>query len=205
MAKIYGTKWVVDKYGDKRNIEAYHFVIQVKQVFHLKNTYIYAWEWLKEEGFVGLDGEEDRIETMYDERIEMDGSRTMRVWWRCNYNPDNSSYYRYRMNIFWEMNAIKKTEIMYQGKKMNVNEGEVFIHCWAVLELDYDRKWLSHPILKRLDRLFMTRIYKKQREHYEEDLRRRAVRYQEDMKRIMEIQNYEQHPKKFHAERGLGV
>jgi hypothetical protein len=199
----FGTKWVSDEYGNLRNIEAYHFVIQVKQVFHLKNTYTWAWEWLKEEGFIGLDEEKERIETMYDEKIDPDGKRTMRVWWRCIYDPDKSSYYRYRMNIFWEMNGIQKTEIMYKGKKMKVDEGEVFLHCWSILELDYDRNWLKNPFLKRLDKLFMKRIYKKQREHYEEDLRRRAMRYQEDMKRIMEVQNYEQYPERFHTEKGF--
>jgi hypothetical protein len=140
---------------------------------------------------------------MYDEKIDPDGKRTMRVWWRCIYDPDKSSYYRYRMNIFWEMNGIQKTEIMYKGKKMKVDEGEVFLHCWSILELDYDRNWLKNPFLKRLDKLFMKRIYKKQREHYEEDLRRRAMRYQEDMKRIMEVQNYEQYPERFHTEKGF--
>ncbi len=197
------TVWVADKYGKVKNILAHRFTIQVKQVFYLKNTYIYAWEWLRDEGFVALDGEPERIETMYDEKIDPDGKRTIRVWWRCTYNPDNSSYYRYRMNIFWEMNGITNVEIMFQGKKIKVNEGEVYIHCWAVLELDYDRKWEKNPFLRRLDKLFRQRIYKKTREHYEEDLRRRATRYQEDMKRIMEVQNYEKIPERFHAERGM--
>jgi len=197
------TKWVVDERGKKKNIEAHYFYIQVKQVFHLKNTYTYAWEWLREEGFVGLDGKEERVETMYDEKIDLSGGRTTRVWWRCLLNPDNNSYYRYRFNIFWEFNGITNTEIMYQGKKIKVNEGEVFLHCWAILELDYDRKWEKNSFLYRFDRLFRNRIYKKQREHYEEDLRRRATRFQEDMKRIMEVQSYKKQPAKFHTEKGF--
>lgn len=196
------TTWWPDDKGVKRNILAHKFVIQTKQVFHLKNTYTYVYEWLKEEGFKALDNT-DRYETMYDEVNAADGARTMRIHWRALKNPDGNSYYRYRFNIFYEMNGIRKTEVMFKGRKINVDNGEIFIHCWAILELDYDNMFKDSNFLKRFDSLFRKRIYKKQRESYEEDLRRRATRFQEDMKRILEIQNYDISPESFHEHKGF--
>ncbi len=196
------TEWVADpKTGEKKNIRAHKFTIQTKQVFHLKNTYTYVYEWLLEEGFES-ETEDDKYETMYDEKIAPDGGRVIRAWWRSTMDPDNNSYYRYRLNIFYEINGIKKTEAMFKGRKIKADNGEIFIHGEAILELDY-KNMFKAGLLLRLSKWFRLRLYKKQREYYEEDLRRRATRLQEDMKRILEIQNYEKYPESFHDIKGF--
>ena len=196
------TTWI-----DEDKIMAHQFVVHNEQVFHLKNTYTYLWDWLKDEGFLGLTQDEEpieeRIETYYEEKRPQPGMREIRVWWRTAMVPEGNTFYRYRLNFFYEVLHIKKVDIMFHGRKATADDGEIILRVDAILELDYQRKWRGHAILKHLFPYFSKRIFKKIREDHEEELRRRAVRLQEDIKRLLELQNYEKYPERFHVERGL--
>ena len=186
-------------------IPAHDFIIHNEQVFHFKNTYTYIWEWLKEEGFEGLYDESngERIEFYYDEKRPQPGMREIRIWWRTAMVPDGNPYYRYRLDFFYEILHMKKTEIIFEGRKATADDGEMILIIKSYLELDYKDLWKKHPFLKLWDQFFRRRIYKENIEQYKQDLIRRSTRLQEDIKRILELQEYERVPERFHVQRGL--
>jgi len=196
------TEWI-----DDYNIMAYKFTIHNKQTFHLKNTYTYIYEWLIDEGFEGINidtPEGKNIEYYYQEARPTPEKRELRVWWRLVMDPPGgSNFYRYRVNLDFFVFNITKTELMFQGKKTKADNAEMILTVNGILELDYQKKWRNHSILKNLYNFFSKRIFKEVREGHEEELRRRMMRLQEEGKRILNLQDFQTYEKRIQEDRGL--
>lgn len=184
---------------------AHEFMIHNEQVFHFKNTYMYIWEWLREEGFQGLydDMNGERVEFSYDEKRPDKGLREIRVWWRTAYVPNDSQYYRYRMDLNFEVLHMKKTDIIFEGRKATADDGELLLTVKSYIEVDYMNRWKNHSFLKLWDQFFRRRIYLENLYQHKNEMIRKATRLQEEIKRILELQNYEKVPERFHVQRGL--
>ena len=196
------TDWI-----DDHNIRAYKFVIQNKQIFHLKNTYAYIYEWLMEEGFQGINIDTltgGNVEYYYQEARPSPTTRELRAWWRLVMDPPGgSNFYRYRVNLDFFVFNISKADIMFQGKKAKADNAEMILTVDGILELDYQKKWMKHPILKNFYTFFTKRIFKEIREGHEEELRRKMMRFQEEGKRILNLQEFETYEKRIQEDRGL--
>ncbi len=192
---------------DPYRIDAYSFTVHNKQTFHLKNTYTYIYEWLMDEGFEGINIDTptgDRVETYYQERRPSPEKRELRAWWRTIMVPqEGSNFYRYRIDLDFFVFNITKADIMFQGKKAKADNAEMILTVHSILELDYQKKWRNHPLLKNFYEFFSKRVFKVIREGHEEELRRKAMRMQDEVKKILNLQQYPEYPKRFQEERGL--
>jgi hypothetical protein len=197
------TEWI-----DDYNIDAYSFIIHNKQNFHLKNTYSYIHDWLMDEGFQGINIDTntgDCVEYYYQEGRPAPGKRELRAWWRMVMDtPEGESkFYRYRVNLDFFVFNITKTDIMFQGKKTKADNAEMIFTVKGILELDYNKRWRNHPILSKLYPFFSKRVFKDIREGHEEELRRRMMRFQEEVKKILNLQQFDTYEKRIQEDRGL--
>ena len=128
--------------------------VTYKDVFSMKFLYTVMHEWLMLNEFVDAKDEpmHQFLEVLYFERRI--GVREMRIWWRAFKRPQGSQYYRYRLRIDFRIINMVDVEVVRNGRKMKVQDGEITIEIHPILELDYQDKWANHPFLKYLDNIF---------------------------------------------------
>ena len=153
-------------------IYAAKFRFKYKDVFHMKNFYTHLHDWLNEHEWIDREGK-DHFEDLYFEKIEPGDYKEIHVWWRPI--KKGTDFYRYKMLINFKVLYMKSTEIMYKGKKLKVDKGEVEMKIWSNLELDWNKKWRSHPILKHFYEMYVKRIM------WSELLRNKLLLYRETM------------------------
>ena len=148
-------------------VQAARFRVKFKDIFHLKEFYRAMHEWMLEYSWSSVDSKgrlenSDRFETLYLERVGIDGDKEMWWWWRMQKIPTNNSYYKYHLDIDYHPLYIVPTEVMRDGKKLKVHKGEVEVNIWAYLEFDYNGQWSKHPVLKLFNQMFPKRIFHKE-------------------------------------------
>lgn len=177
--------------------------IENEETFHLKNLYKLIHDWLSEESFVDIYGEDVNPEIFYFEKILGSGAKEHRILWRCYKIPAKSQYYRYFLKINFLTINMKSIEVMHQGHKMKTDRGDLIINIEAYLQLDYNERWRKNPLLKNFDRLFRNRIYKAQIESYKTDLYKMTYRLQNIIKQYLKLKTLYEMPTPFHPEKGL--
>lgn len=198
-----GFKFDAPPDGDEYNILVSQLEIENEDTFHMKNLYKLIHDWLVEEGFSTIFGGDDHYETFYLERLNANGAKEHRIWWRCLRTPQNSKYYRYYIKLDFMTINMKSIEVMHQGNKMKTDRGDCVIRIWAYLQLDYDKSWRKSPFMMRFDKLFRNRIYKAQVESYKIDLYKTSYRLQNIIKQYLKLKTLYEMPRPFHPERGL--
>jgi hypothetical protein len=188
--------------------DVHEFTIQNEQVFHFKNTYTYLWEWLRDEGFRGMyddvvKTDDLRLEFYYNEKRPEPGSREIRLWWRTVKNPSDNQFIRYRIDFWYEVLHLRKTEVLFEGRKATSDDGEIFITVKSYIEVDYNKAWKEHPFLKLFWIYFRKRLFLQNLYEHKAELLRVTLRLQEDAKRMLDLQTYEKVPERFHIVRGL--
>jgi hypothetical protein len=181
-------------------------MVENEETFHMKNLYKLIHDWLDEEGFRDIYGERGTSgnpEVFYLERILGTGAKEHRIRWRCVKDPTNSDYYRYFIKIDFTTINMKSIEIMHQGYKMKTDRGDCIIDIEAWLQLDYKGEWVTHPILKKVDKLFRNRIYKEQIETHKVNLYKTVYRLQNTIKQYLKLKTLYEMPKPFHPEKGI--
>lgn len=192
-----------DTGDEEHNIQVAYVNIENEETFHMKNLYKLIHDWLSEEGFLDIYGEDVNPEVFYLERILGSGAKEHRIWWRCLRNPRDSNYYRYFLKIDFMTLNMKSIEVMHQGHKMKTDRGDVIIQIWAYLQLDYKQEWRKHKYLKSVDSFFRKRLYKAQVESYKIDLYKTVYRLQNTIKQYLKLKTVYEMPKPFHPEKGL--
>lgn len=192
------------KYTDRIYIEAARFRVKNKDFFHLKNLYVTLHEWLIEEGWV-KSSDTEFPEAYYLHRDTKDGSDIW-IFWRPEKVPTGNTYYKYRLDIDWHMILMREAEVMHEGQKFKTNWGEVEIKIWAREELDFNKEWRKHWLLKNIHDIFRLRIFKKDVEAHKLELYREAYRFQEAIKTYMKLKTYMPEPElsEFYPPLGLG-
>jgi hypothetical protein len=190
--------------------EVHDFTVQNEQIFHFKNTYTYLWEWMRDEGFEGIyddivttDDQRPRVEFYYNEKRPEPGSREIRIWWRTAKVPNDNQFIRYRIDFWYELLHLRKTEVLFEGRKATADDGEMLLNVKTYIEVDYNKMWQDHPFLKLFWKYFRRRIFLKNLYEHKAVLLRLSTRLQEDIKKLLELQTYEKVPERFHVQRGL--
>jgi len=184
-------------------VNAAKFNFRHRDYFNLKSFYIMLHEWLVEEGWATRK-DDDFPETLYLQRETQKTGNELWIWWRLK--KDVTDYYRYLLNINYHVILLRSAEVMHQGVKFKTNWGEVELIVSADLELDFHRKWRTHPILKNFHELWIKRIYKKKVETEKLLLYREAYRLQEAAKTYCKMKTYLPEPEteEFWPTYGLG-
>ena len=139
-------------------IYAARFRFKYKDVFSMKNFYTMLHEWLNSKEWHDPE-KKDHYEDLYFEKVEPGDFREIHVWWRPEKSSASTKFYKWKMRINFKALYLKTTEIMYKGKKIKVDKGEIEMKIWSFLELDPEKKWRNHPILKHLFNIYIKRIF----------------------------------------------
>lgn len=135
------------------------FRLKYRDVFNLKNFYRMVHEWLKEKDWKAADGSEDHYEIFVYEKHDEAGFREIHVWWRPEkgFAPDGK-FYKWKLKIDFKCLYLKSAEIMWQGKKLKVEKGELEMKIRSYVELVGLKEWKKHPILKYFANVYWRRI-----------------------------------------------
>ncbi len=186
------------------------FSVKYKDVFSLKNLYIMMHELLLEEGWLGFEGREEDLaahsdlETLYSENVYQPGihygGKEYWVWWRAmkHHEARRSDYFLNTLNIDWHVVSTQEREIVHQGKKMNVQFGELEIFFTARIISDLGHKWENHKFLKHFKHLYERRIMYAHIEKREKDLWRDVYRIQSKVKAYLNLKTWMPTPEPFH-------
>jgi len=131
----------------------------LKDSFNFELLYKKLHEYLPEEDWEDLYRGSDDYETMYYEKDNGGGAVSHDIWWRAKKKPKNDLngklMFYFKMDI--KTLVLKKKEVMIDGKKVKLDNGELGVNCWFYLDVtnnDYDKKWMKHPILKHFPKFF---------------------------------------------------
>src|SRR3989338_7600783 len=103
---------------NEHNILVAKYEVENEETFHMKNLYKLIHDWLSEEGFKDIYGDDENPEIFYLEKMLGSGSKEHRIWWRVIKSPQSSQYYRYFLKINFLTLNMKSIEVMHQGHKM---------------------------------------------------------------------------------------
>lgn len=174
------------------------FKVKYKDVFHLKNLYIMMHELLWEEGWNGY--EDDKwhadIETLYSENVFQKGihygGKELWVWWRFQKNIEGkySGYFKYILDIDFHGAYLQDVEVMHQGKKIKVANGELELFFRPKIEGDYKGTWRAHWLLKHFQDIYEQRILSADIEKLEKNLWRETYRIQSKIKAFLNMRTF---------------
>ena len=182
------------------------FRVKYNDVFSLRNLYIMLHEMLLEEGWVGADGSKDHedIETLYSENLYQKGlhrgGKELWFWWRAHKFPEGrySGYLINKLDIDTHVVYLQNVEVVHQGKKLNVQKGEIEMFFRARIESDYkDEKWENHWFLKHMKPIYEKRIIHSEIEKREKELWRDAYRIQSKIKQYLNFKTFVPVPEPF--------
>lgn len=179
------------------------FEIEHEEAFHLKNLYKLLFEWFEINNFTSLDNSDDKIETLYWQRVLENGNLEHHIWWRTHLIPNKNKYYKYFLKLDYQTLNMGKHKVQHKGQQLSTNKGDVIIRCKAYVMLDYTGKWREHSILKMFEKWFIKRLYKKQIDFLKTDLWLKTYKLQDTIKQYLKLKNPSQMPKPFHPEQGL--
>ncbi|NQU78526.1 hypothetical protein HQ545_02030 [Candidatus Woesearchaeota archaeon] len=184
------------------------FSLNFKHVFSLEYLYKKLHEWLIEEGYTkdGTgDGDDSWMEQLYLERVGGDGSKQIWIRWRTSKNYANS-FFKLYLDIDYHILGMKKHEIVAKGTKVGTNKGEVEVFVTAKMAIDPDKTWDKSFIMKnkRLQYVYLNRIYKQRIEEVENELVRDSARLLGAIKQYFQLESWlpEYAGQSFHPEKG---
>ena len=182
------------------------FRIKYRDVFHLQNLYIMLHEYLKEEGWQDEFQSDDHqfVEQMYLERFIQKGihvgGKELWIFWRLYKMPQReySGFVRNKLNIDFHLVYGKDQEIIFQGKKIKAQWGELEVFVKAWLEVDYAHKWAHHWFLKHFEHIYVERLASQQFAKREKELWREAYNLQAKIKQYLNLKQFLTEPQEFH-------
>jgi hypothetical protein len=158
--------------------------VKFKENFHLKNLYTRMHEWLVQEQWVTR-SDKDFPEVFCGQNEAALGGTE--IWWNWRPKKEKNSFIRWDLDINGHVILLRNVEVMKEGKKFKTNWGEVEIILTAIVNLDYNKRWQKHPILKNFLGLYVDIIKEKEFEKERDELRREMYRFQETIKEYLKM------------------
>jgi len=165
--------------------------IKYKDVFDLKMFYDTLHEWLLEYEWKGIGDNLDHWETFYGEILGPGGFKnsmliTWKMWKPAHGKSDSFKYY---LDIYFRCIAIKKIEVVKDGKKMNVNKGEVEMKIHSYIEELYKDNF-NNKYLKPFKKVFSRRVYDKTVKQYQKELYQQTQGFLNFIKQYLKLKRY---------------
>ena len=181
------------------------FRIKYSDVFSLRNLYIMLHELLLEENWRGVDGgsEHEDVETLYSENVYQKGihrgGKEIWFWWRMQKFMEGkySAYLKNFLEIDAHVVYLQNVEAVHQGKKINVQKGEIEIFFRARMESDYKSQWEKHWLLKSIKPIYEKRIINVELGKREKELHRDVYRIHAKVKQYLQLRNFIAVPEPF--------
>ena len=136
--------------------------LTIKDSFDLKDMYIRLQRFLKDEDWLDMHGDGDNFEVRYSETTDVGGNRFYQIWWRAHrapYTPTNG-YYHFYMKLDIATRMLGKKEVMINGKKQNLDNGELVVKASFYLHQNAaaQPEWESNFIMKFFKNQFWNQI-----------------------------------------------
>ena len=181
------------------------FRIKYSDVFSLRNLYIMLHELLLEENWRGLEGGSDHedVETLYSENVYQKGihrgGKEIWFWWRMQKFMEGkySAYLKNFLDIDAHVVYLQNVEAVHQGKKINVQKGEIEIFFRPRIESDYNNQWEKHWLLKHVKPIYEKRIINVELDKREKELHRDVYKIHAKVKQFLQLRNFIAVPEPF--------
>ena len=174
------------------------FEVEHEDILHLKNLYKLVHNWLMTHNFKSLDGNDDKIETLYFEKVLGNGNKEHHIWWRTHHVPNGSKYFKYYLKFDFQTLNMGKKETVYKGNKLKSNMGDVIMRCQSYVMVDYNHIWRKHPIIKYFYKYMLIYMYKDQIEYFKTDLWLKTYKLQDTIKQYLNLKTPQEMPKYFY-------
>ncbi|MBI2663929.1 hypothetical protein HYX10_01140 [Candidatus Woesearchaeota archaeon] len=177
-----------------------------KEKFVMQPLYRVVRQWLMENDYTDVQGDdsmESAMEILYHYRkgtSQSPNEKELRIWWRTVQMPISrgrmgSKFYKFHIDIDWNVIQMYDIEIMREGKKEKVQQGELRIDIKPYIETPDTSKT---PLLKFFDRWMRTRLIKKNLEENRKMLYQDAYRLQGMIKKYLELKTFIPEVEVFH-------
>jgi hypothetical protein len=178
------------------------YEIKYKGQFSFEMLYKLMYMWFYENGFKDEDGAGDKIEHLYYEKRNTNGTKELWIWWRVN-KPE-SPYFTYKIRIECHVLNLKEIETLVEGQKVKTSEltCSIFFDAHLVYndgKLDITKNWFTNLFQ---DYFFRT-IHRKQVEDKKNELYRIAHNLINNVKQHLGLLMDVQLTKPFHNAFGV--
>ena len=102
-------------------------------IFSFKDFYKFCYEWITEET-----GTDSLSETKYEEKLKGDEKEIVVEW---EGEKELTDYFRFDIQVKFEIRGLKNVEVMQSGKKVKTNQGSVKLKLKGILVRDYKGKF----------------------------------------------------------------
>ncbi len=133
--------------------------VKYNGIFSFKDFYKFCYEWLTEE--TRLD---PLAEEKYEEKIKGDTKEIIVEWAGERKLTD---YFRFDMEVKFELKNLKEVEISQEGAKIKTNDGSVKISVKGILVRDYQGKFEMSAFNKFLRSIYEKWVIASRIEEYE--------------------------------------
>lgn len=141
-------------------------MLRYGNTFNFKRLYKDLHYWLAEEEWKDSTGGIDHryMETLYMERHHQrsihGGGKEMWIYWRLWKYPESkySKFYKWTLDIDFHCRHVQDIEVMHEGKKITIQDGEFEIIVRAYVHVDYNHGWSHHKFLKGFLITFTERV-----------------------------------------------
>jgi hypothetical protein len=128
--------------------------------FSFQEIYELIRNYLLNQGFTSLNAPEFGSDLWEIRYLEKGSPTNYIIEWRLQCVISN--YYRYVLNVDFQGIAITPKEIMWEGKKVKINSGELTIKMSGSVETDYSKEWEKSWLLKHFAKKYDERIMQKE-------------------------------------------
>ncbi|MBI5389840.1 hypothetical protein HZB01_05680 [Candidatus Woesearchaeota archaeon] len=181
----------VEKVGDYEmiGIVCADYTVRATQIFHFQDLYRMIFHWLVEHEYTDLRGnrfQDMKPETLfYEKRPDM--GKEHFIWWRVQKKIEYNSYFQRRMNINFKTRKMKDVQLISHDKKGTFQDGEIWIYVTAILELDYQRTWRNHWLMKHFHEWYWKKLFWKQFDRHRVRTYREAFELERAIKEYLGI------------------
>jgi len=132
--------------------------IKHKGIFNFKDIYQVLYNWLMEQGYV-------LNEKSYKESLGAGGTKDVEIEWYAK--RDISDYFRFVMEVKWQILGMSEVEVEIDGIKQKTNKGYIILEIKTTLEKDYENRWENRPFFKFLRTFYDRYLIPSRIENYE--------------------------------------
>ncbi|HDP73429.1 MAG TPA: hypothetical protein ENN46_00515 [Candidatus Woesearchaeota archaeon] len=188
--------------GEVKPFEVYKYELRhKKQPFDCTKYYELLHEWLLENDFFGKGPEKEDdsyLETYYWE--DRSSVREIWFWWRSKKTTESKQIW-YELDIDVHIIAMSKQEVVIDGRKLKLDNGEVITEFKS--KLGVDLSGLHKNFFSRVFyRLFTGRWMKDRVEFHKKELKKKTLDIIETAKKYFDLYRSDKEPL-FHPTKGI--
>lgn len=153
-------------------IDSVNFKLTFKDMFYFNVLYNALHDYVIMKKFAKND--EDFPEKFYLIDTDASGKRNVQIWWRFSKFEGENDFFKHDLDINYKCTKLGKAEASKDGKKIEVDMGEIEIEVKSKLYMDAKDAWNKNSFNKFIFEKFWKRWYakiiKEQKEIYEADI-----------------------------------